>query len=85
IVMAMLGGGGTMAGPVLGALFLTLVQEFIWTRIPYFHLTMYGCLLILLGLFMPGGLARTRFLQPVVEKLGLGEKTDYPLPDGRHD
>ncbi len=72
IVMAMLGGSGTMAGPVLGAIFLTLAQELIWTKAPYFHLTMYGGLLILLGLYMPGGLVRTRWLRPVFEKLGIG-------------
>ena len=61
IVMAMLGGSGTLAGPVIGAVFLTFVQELLWTRAPGFQLTTYGLLLIFLGLFMPGGLVRCRW------------------------
>jgi branched-chain amino acid transport system permease protein len=77
IVMAMLGGSGTMVGPVFGAIFITLVQEFLWTKVPYFHLTMYGTVLVLLGLFMPGGLVRTRWMQPLLQRLGLGEELTY--------
>lgn len=77
IVMAMLGGTGTMVGPVFGAVFITLVQEFLWTKVPYFHLTMYGTVLVLLGLFMPGGLVRTQWVQPLVRRLGLGEEIKY--------
>jgi len=77
IIMAMLGGTGIMIGPLVGAVFITLVQEFLWTEVPYFHLAMYGTVLVLLGLFMPGGLVRTRWLKPVVQWLGLGEAVDY--------
>ena len=77
IVMAMLGGTGIMAGPLLGAVFITLVQELLWTKVPYFHLTMYGAVLVLLGLFMPGGLVRTRWLRPLVQRIGLGEEINY--------
>jgi ABC-type branched-subunit amino acid transport system permease subunit len=58
IVMAMLGGSGTLAGPILGALFLTVVQEVLWARIPYLHLALYGITMMLAGLFLPGGLVR---------------------------
>ncbi len=61
IVMAMLGGSGTLAGPVIGAVFLTFVQELLWTQVSHFQLTTYGLLLIFLGLFMPGGLVRCRW------------------------
>jgi len=77
IIMAMLGGTGMMIGPLVGAIFITLVQEFLWTKVPYFHLAMYGTVLILLGLFMPGGLVRTRWAKPFVQRLGLGEAVDY--------
>lgn len=77
IVMAMLGGTGTMVGPLLGSIFITLVQELLWTKVPYFHLTMYGTVLVLLGLFMPGGLVRTRWLRPMVQRFGLGEEINY--------
>lgn len=77
IVMAMLGGTGIMVGPLVGAVFITLVQEFLWTQVPYFHLAMYGTVLILLGLFLPGGLVRTRWVRPVIQRLGFGEEVDY--------
>jgi len=77
IIMAMLGGTGIMIGPLVGAVFITMVQEFLWTQVPYFHLAMYGTVLVLLGLFMPGGLVRTRWLKPAVQRLGLGEAVDY--------
>ena len=77
IVMAMLGGTGIMLGPLVGAVFITMVQEFLWTKVPYFHLAMYGTVLIFLGLFLPGGLVRTRWIRPVIQRLGLGEDIDY--------
>lgn len=62
IVMAMLGGVGHVWGPVLGALFITLVEELLWTRMPYLHLTTYGVILLLVGFYLPGGLVRLRWL-----------------------
>src|SRR5262245_37491921 len=47
VVMAMLGGVGHVWGPVLGALFITLIEEFVWTEMPYLHLTTYGVILLL--------------------------------------
>jgi hypothetical protein len=32
---------------------------------------------VLLGLFMPGGLVRTRWLRPMVQRFGLGEEINY--------
>jgi branched-chain amino acid transport system permease protein len=62
IVMAMLGGVGHVWGPVVGALFITLVEELLWTRMPYLHLTAYGVILLLVGFYLPGGLVRMRWL-----------------------
>jgi ABC-type branched-subunit amino acid transport system permease subunit len=61
IVMAMLGGVGHVWGPVLGALFITLVEELLWTKMPYLHLTTYGVVLLLVGFYLPGGLVRLRW------------------------
>lgn len=77
IVMAMLGGTGTLLGPLIGAVFLTSLQELLWTQIPYLHLTIYGSVMVLIGLFMPGGLIRTRWLRPALNRVGLGEKISY--------
>jgi branched-chain amino acid transport system permease protein len=61
IVMAMLGGVGHVWGPVLGAFFITLVEELLWTKMPYLHLTTYGVVLILVGFYLPGGLVGLRW------------------------
>jgi branched-chain amino acid transport system permease protein len=56
IVMAMLGGVGHVWGPVLGACFITVIEELLWTQMPYLHLATYGLILILVGYYLPGGL-----------------------------
>ena len=61
IVMAMLGGVGHIWGPVIGALFITLIEELLWTKMPYLHLTTYGVILLLVGFYLPGGLIRMRW------------------------
>jgi branched-chain amino acid transport system permease protein len=62
VVMAMLGGVGHVWGPVVGAFFITLVEELLWTRMPYLHLTTYGAILLLVGFYLPGGLVRLPWL-----------------------
>lgn len=60
IVMAMLGGSGTVAGPVLGALVVDVLREGLRLKTQYLALTVYGATLVLVGLFLPGGLAAPR-------------------------
>jgi branched-chain amino acid transport system permease protein len=57
IVMAMLGGSGTVLGPLVGALVVSVVREVLRLETPYLALTIYGVMLVLVGLFLPGGLA----------------------------
>jgi branched-chain amino acid transport system permease protein len=68
IVMAMLGGVGHVWGPVLGACFITLVEEVLWTKMPYLHLTTYGVILLLVGLYLPGGLMQLRWRASVLSR-----------------
>ncbi|UCG11699.1 MAG: branched-chain amino acid ABC transporter permease [Deltaproteobacteria bacterium] len=49
LLMCMLFKPGTTWGPLLGAVFLTAAQEFIWTTLPHFRLSLYGILLIIIG------------------------------------
>jgi len=62
VVMAMLGGVGHVWGPIIGALFITLVEELLWTKMPSLHLTTYGLVLLLVGFYLPGGLVQVRWL-----------------------
>lgn len=49
LLMCLLFKPGTTWGPLLGALVLTSAQEFIWTTMPSFRLSLYGLLLIFIG------------------------------------
>jgi branched-chain amino acid transport system permease protein len=75
IVMAMLGGSGTVVGPLLGAVFVQLLQELLWTNIEVFrshlHLATYGVVLALVGLMMPKGFANTRPVRDFLKRIGL--------------
>jgi branched-chain amino acid transport system permease protein len=42
IVMAMLGGIGTVAGPLVGAFILTAINESLWSRFPQIHTLFFG-------------------------------------------
>jgi branched-chain amino acid transport system permease protein len=68
IVMAMLGGVGHVWGPVLGAYFITLIEELLWTQMPYLHLTTYGVILLLVGFYLPGGLVRLWWLASILSR-----------------
>jgi branched-chain amino acid transport system permease protein len=57
VVMTLLGGLGTPFGPALGATFLTLVSEFLGTRLVYYYLIVIGAIIVAISLFAPGGLA----------------------------
>jgi branched-chain amino acid transport system permease protein len=74
VVMAMFGGTGLVIGPILGTLVIYGVQEFIWTKLPYLHMAIYGGVLIIIGLFMPGGVVRLSVIYRVLEMLGLGAR-----------
>ncbi|GAC1592034.1 MAG: branched-chain amino acid ABC transporter permease [Candidatus Velthaea sp.] len=56
IVMAILGGVGTAAGPLVGALVLTAINETLWTRFPQIHTLFFGAVIVLVVLFLPRGI-----------------------------
>jgi branched-chain amino acid transport system permease protein len=55
-LMSMLGGKGTVIGPIVGAVLLYTVQELSWVNFPTAHLIAYGVFIILVARFMPRGL-----------------------------
>ncbi len=56
VLMSITGGLGTVAGPVLGAVLLKLSSEMFRNYFEQANLLIYGALLILVILFLPGGL-----------------------------
>ena len=56
IMGTMLGGLGTVAGPVIGVVALFWLREVLWTNLLDYHLIAQGALLIVIVLFLPRGL-----------------------------
>ena len=71
VLIAMVGGAGTLGGPLASAVVFSLFTEFLRLRFPYAYLLVLGTLLIVLVLYLPGGLAsltsRRRPMRPVVK------------------
>lgn len=55
IATAILGGQGTILGPIFGAVVLTLVSEKVWESDPNLYQVIFGGLIVLVVLFLPGG------------------------------
>jgi branched-chain amino acid transport system permease protein len=55
-VMMMLGGAGTVLGPILGATVLELVSELVWGEFLTLHMMIFGGIIILVVLFLPSGI-----------------------------
>jgi len=55
LVMLLFGGFGTLLGPLLGAVFFTVVSELIWSRFLTYHLLIFGVVLVAMVLLMPEG------------------------------
>ncbi len=56
LAMALLGGMYSTWGPVLGALLLGVLSEYLKLYIPYGHLVVYGLIIVFVILFMPRGI-----------------------------
>lgn len=56
ILIAILGGIGTVWGPVLGTLILIPLQELFWLEFPTLHIILYGIFLIGVIILMPEGI-----------------------------
>ena len=56
IIMGLLGGVGSVLGPVFGAIIFLALEEIVWRNILTFHAGILGLLVVLLLVFLPGGL-----------------------------
>ncbi|MGH2561585.1 MAG: branched-chain amino acid ABC transporter permease [Thermomicrobiales bacterium] len=56
IATAIVGGQGTILGPIIGAVALTLVSEEVWASDPNLYQVIFGGMIVLVVLFIPGGL-----------------------------
>jgi len=78
VTMVMMGGTGTFLGPIMGAIFMMIIEEFLWTStwlpvwIKTLHLTMLGLILAAIGIFSPGGLVTLPPFAKFFTWIGLG-------------
>ena len=56
IIMAFIGGVGTILGPIAGAIIFLVLEEFVWRNVLNFHAGILGIIIVALLVFMPGGL-----------------------------
>jgi len=56
VLMAILGGVSKLYGPMIGAAILVALQEFLITEYPYVYLLIFGLTLVVVVLWLPGGL-----------------------------
>jgi len=56
IVVVLFGGSGTVWGPILGAGTVMVLRELLWAQFPSAHLAALGVLLLVVVLYLPGGL-----------------------------
>lgn len=74
VAMAMLGGSGLTLGPVVGTIFLYAIEELISTQFPYLQSALLGLMIVLVGLFMPGGIIRMPVVERFLERISLREE-----------
>ncbi len=57
ILINIVGGIGTIFGPIFGALIFLVLQEFVLVLFPNLHLLVYGLLLVVIIIYQPNGLS----------------------------
>ena len=78
VTMVMLGGTGTFLGPIIGGVFMMIIEELLWTSmwlpvwIKSLHLTMLGLILAAVGIFSPGGLVTLSPFAKFFNWVGMG-------------
>ena len=56
IAMVLLGGMGTVFGPLVGAGLRSVVNEMLWARLPEVYLSLVGVIILVAVLYMPRGI-----------------------------
>jgi branched-chain amino acid transport system permease protein len=56
IAIVLLGGMGTVFGPLVGAIVLSIINELLWARFPEYYLAIVGFMILLSVLLMPRGI-----------------------------
>ena len=68
-VMAMLGGAGTILGPVIGASTFVVLEEIVWVNFLDWNRAILGVLIVMIIFFLPNGIIKLEMLKIFKEKL----------------
>jgi branched-chain amino acid transport system permease protein len=80
MMMAYIGGTGTIIGPILGSIFFVGLQQLLVMNVGEWHLIIFGVLFVLIVLFLPGGLVEAwKKLQRVIVRRKISKKIRQPL------
>lgn len=60
-IMVLIGGAGTVLGPILGAVGIELISEYLWSTLGGLHLAVLGLIILLAGVFVPRGVLSLRY------------------------
>jgi branched-chain amino acid transport system permease protein len=75
VLMAIFGGVGTFYGPILGSVVFSYLEELLLTKFPYYYMLTFGVILVVVILYLPGGVASLiERLRLRLQKGGLTEK-----------
>ena len=56
VLMAIFGGMGQFYGPIVGAAIFAYLEETLITKFPYYYMLIFGIILVVAILYLPGGL-----------------------------
>ncbi len=56
VIMSLLGGMGTVLGPVIGATFLQLIEDYLGAQFLNFYLVIIGAIIVCVIIFLPRGI-----------------------------
>ena len=76
VLMAIFGGTWLLGGPILGAVIFTILQQYLITDYPYLYMLLMGLILVIVILFMPGGLL-TLVMKLYIQLVILWAKTKW--------
>jgi branched-chain amino acid transport system permease protein len=76
MMMAYIGGTGTIIGPIIGSIFFVGLKQLLVWNVGEYHLIIFGTLFILIVLFLPGGLVEAwkKIRKIRINRFGPGKK-----------
>jgi branched-chain amino acid transport system permease protein len=76
IIMMLIGGAGTILGPIAGAFIIESVSEFAWSGFMEYHLAVLGIATIMIVFFVPGGVIGTITNRIKNRRIALNKKAE---------